>query len=158
MEEFYKFNKAYYIKFKRVESETNLEDFVFPEFVNILGQSGNQLIAIEEDSNNQDCAVLFLPEEKVKKFVDYCQSQDLIESYEDISYDLLIHQELDSVILDMMVSDEFQEMFVQYKTKCHTIDTLLEKVKLNSEESLEPFEIELLQKEVTINRTNNLHK
>lgn len=158
MEDFYKYNRAFFLRFRTVGSETYLKNYVFPSIVSLLDESGMDAICVEEDENGQDCMILFLEEIKINGFLNFCNDENIIEYHADISHRLLIHDNLEEVILKMIRSDEFYQIFKKYKSKNHTTDTLLEKISLNSEESLEPFEIEILQNLVAKNRTNNLHK
>lgn len=158
MEDFYKYNRAYYIKFKQVESDTYLNNYIFPNFAKILEESGMDAICVEEDENGQDCMLLFLEDIKIEEFIRFCTEEDIFEYHEDISYRLLTHDNLEKVILKMIYSDEYGDMIRNYKSKNHSIDSLLDKISCHSEESLEPFEIEILQREVGKNRTNNLLK
>ena len=158
MEDFYKFNRAYYIQFRHVESESYLNNYVFPNFGKLLEESGKDAIVVEEDENGQDCMIIFLEDAKLNDFISFCEDEDIIEVHYDITYRLLTHDNLKEVIHKMLRSDEFEQQFQRFYKKNVTIDSILDKIQLNGEDSLSPFEFDFLQKEVIRNRTNNLHK
>jgi len=158
MEDFYKYNRAYYIKFKQVESDTYLNNYVFPIFGKLLEESGKDAIVVEEDENGQDCMIVFLEDSKLNDFISFCKEEDIIELHTDITDRLLTHDNLEEVIKKMLRSDEFENQFKRFFEKNVTLDSILDKILLNGEDSLSSFEIDYLQKEVVRNRTNNLQK
>lgn len=158
MEEFYQFNRAYYIQFRQVESESYLQNYIFPNFGKLLDKDFDECIAIEEDENGNDCMIIFLEDAKINDLISFCEAEDIIDYHGDITYRLLTHDNLEEVIQKMLSSDEFEKQFQQFFEKNVTIDSILDKIQLNGENSLSPFEFDYLQKEVIRNRTNNLHK
>lgn len=156
MEEFYKFNRAYFIRFKQIESDTYLHNYIFPNFGKLLEESGKDAIVVEEDENGQDCMIIFLEDAKLNDFISFCVDEDIIEAHQDITYRLLTHDHLEEVIQKMLRSDEFENQFQQFFEKNVTIDSILDKIQLNGEDALSQYEFKFLQKEVIRNRTNNL--
>lgn len=160
MEDFYQYNRAYYIKFKSLESEsdTYFTNYLFPNFGRILEESGKDAIVIEEDENGQDTMIVFLEDIKLSEFVSFCKEEDIIDQHEDITYRLLTHDNLEEVILKMLRSDEFGKQFQQFFEKNVTMDSILDKISKNGEDSLTEYENNFLKDEVARNRTYNLHK
>lgn len=159
MEDFYKYNRAYLIRFRKFDDgkTTYLNNYVLPNLAKLLDAEVHDCIAIEEDENQKDVLILFLEDAKIIEFINFCDEENIIEYHKDISYRLLIHDNLEEVILKMMCSDEFKNVFKKFKSKNHTINSLLDKIFQNSEESLEQFEIDILKNEVAKNKTYNLH-
>jgi len=135
MEDFYKYNRAYYIKFKQVESDTYLNNYVFPIFGKLLEESGKDAIVVEEDENGQDCMIVFLEDSKLNDFISFCKEEDIIELHTDITDRLLTHDNLEEVIKNMLRSDEFANQFKRFNEKNVTRDSILDKIQINNEDS-----------------------
>lgn len=144
MEDFYKFNRAYYIRFKDIESDTYLSNYVLPNFARILEKSGMDAIVVEEDANGFDNMVLFLEDCKISEFILFCDDEDIIQDHYDISNELLRGDQLIPVIKKMIDSDEFSSKFNRFIEKNLTIDMVLDKISRNGKEDLTEIDKKIL--------------
>jgi hypothetical protein len=157
MEDYHKYNRAYFIRFITIESDTYLKNYILPNFVTILDEAAFDCIAIEEDKNGQDCMILFLEDIKINEFIYFCDDENLIDSHQDITIKLLLDDNLDEVIKEMILSEEFEDKFNKFFEKNVTMDTVLDKILINGEGSLTEFEFNLLENEVMKLRKKNLN-
>lgn len=162
MEDFYTYNRAYHLKFKKLnesdsKSSRYLNNYLLPNMSKILDVEVVNYIAVEEDDSGIDHMILFLDEVKIQEFIEFCEDENIIEQHGDITNQLLIHDSLDEVIQKMLRSEEFEEKFNRFFEKNVTMDSILDKISLNGEDSLSEYEFNFLQIEVAKNRSENLH-
>lgn len=156
MEDYYKYNRAYYIRFTKIDSDTYFRNYISPNFAKILDEAIDTAIAIEENGNGNDCMIMFLEDIKIDEFICFCEEENLIEKHEDITRNLLIHNNLEDVILKMLHSNEFEEQFTQFFKKNVTLDSILDKIQINGEDSLSEFELNFLQDEESKIKENDI--
>jgi hypothetical protein len=144
MEDCYKFNRAYYIRFKVIESDTYLSNYIFPNFARILEESGMDAIVVEEDVNGFDNVVLFLEDCKINEFILFCDDEHIIQDHYDISNELLSGDNLKPVIKKMMDSDEFSSKFNCFIEKNLTVDMVLDKISQFGKEGLTEIDKKIL--------------
>ena len=157
MEDFYTYNRAYLIRFRKFDDSktTYLNNYVLPNLAMRLDADIADYIAIEEDENGKDVLILFLEDTKTKEFINFCNEEDIIEYHEDITKKLLLRDNLDDVIQKMIWSEEFENKFIQFFKKNTTVDTVLQKILINGEDSLTDFEFQVLKDSVHENRVQN---
>jgi hypothetical protein len=147
-EDIYKYNRAYYIRFRNIQNERYLTNYLFPNFAKILDVDVIDAIAIEEDQNGLDNMVVFLEDIKIEEFVDFCNDEDIIEQHYDISIDLMRGDEIAPVVQKMMNSDEFKEKFDRFFTKNLNVDLVLDKIMLYGKDSLTELDKQVLKREI----------
>jgi hypothetical protein len=147
-EDIYKYNRAYYIRFRNIQNERYLSNYLFPNFAKILDSDVLDAIAIEEDQNGCDNMVVFLEDIKIEEFVEFCNDEDVIEQHYDISIDMLRGDEIAPVVQKMKCSEEFKEKFDRFFTKNLNVDLVLDKIILYGKESLTELDKEVLKNEI----------
>jgi len=143
------YNKAYLIRFKRIENLGYLKTKIFPQFNSILNEDDFKHLAIAEDKNGRDVMVLFVEQTKAKAFINICSIKKLIIEYpRDITNDLIYNNIKEKVILKMMEkSSEFKPAFDTFFRKHLTVDIVLEKISKSGMDSLTEIEREILNEQ-----------
>lgn len=161
-EDIYTYNRAYYLRFRKLDSleaqSRYFKNYLVPNITKIVECDFDNYVAIEEDEHGKDHMILFLNDNKIREFIDFCNEENIIEQHRDITSELLTHDNLDEVVIKMIHSDEFKDRFDRFFERNTTMDSILDKISINGEDSLSEFEVEFLKDEVARNRTNNLHK
>lgn len=147
IEDFFKYNRAYYVRFKNLDSEkydAYLKKYLFPNFNQILDEDFENSVAIEEDENGNDNMVIFLDDIKIKQFIDFCNNECIVEEHYDIGTALLQGDEQMIVIKNMIEGDEFGHLFYRFMKQNLTIEIVLDKISKYGAESLTELDKKVL--------------
>jgi len=140
-------SRAFYIRFKNITSKTYMNNYVFPNFSNILDMSRIERICVREDSKGQDSMVIYLNDLKIMEFINFCNEKNIIDVQKDITNELLLNINLDEVVKMMIVSDEYEHIFNSFFEENLTIDTVLDKINLHGLKHLKSYDKKILRSE-----------
>jgi hypothetical protein len=144
MDDIFSFNRAYLIRFKKLDDSSYLDNYIFPNLAHLLSESGKN-IAVEEGENGHDVMVLFIDDNKLQPVIEFCSEEEIIFEHYDITESLLRSENLPEVVLEMVSSDEFEEVFNQFFIKNSSVDTVLDKISKKGKESLTAIDKQILK-------------
>lgn len=144
MDDILNYNIAYFIRFSSIESSTYINNYVFPNLALILPKDAHKYIAIEEDESGNDCMVMFVSESIVDDLIMFCEEEKIVQQHFDITNKLLVGDSIPSVVSQMIISEEFKEVFDRFFLKNMTIDLVLEKISRSGEHSITEIDKKIL--------------
>ncbi len=144
MDDILKYTVAYLIRFKTMDSDTYLKNYVFPYLVLTLDFDDDGHLAVEEDKNGEDVIVLFLEPDKIDQLIQFCEAEDIILEHRDVSDDILYDEVKVEVLRLMIQSEEFGAVFQTFLERNLTIDIILDKLSRLGEDSLTELDKKIL--------------
>ena len=109
----FEYNRVYLIRFKQIERNTYLNNYILPSLSTILGEQNIKNVAVEEDVTGEDVMLLFVQTDVINKLIQFCVDEDIIKEHRDVSEQLLTSNQ-EPVIIRMMKSDEYSHLFERF--------------------------------------------
>ena len=132
-----KYNSVTMIKMlKETEEHKKIyEDIIFPEMGLIFDEDDDNFVAIEE-IDGADVLFLFVEQSKVDKLIELVTKYELIDFHKEVSDEILQGDITDVELLNLMMCDEFKDMFDSFILKNLNSDMVLDKIIEKGIESL----------------------
>ena len=67
----FEYNRVYLIRFKQIERNTYLNNYILPSLSTILGEQNIKNVAVEEDVTGEDVMLLFVQTDVINKLIQF---------------------------------------------------------------------------------------